>query len=133
MAIFAVRSGVQWARSSMPANTLAALNGLALDCAEGRVLGDDVDIDVAGWDETNSQIRPETIILRIRAAGGQGLVRLVGVQTNQYPGAVDIDIARPLRAADIPVAISGFHVSGLPDMSPKLRAAMDMGITLFAD
>lgn len=27
---------IQWMRSSIPANTLAALNGLALDCASGE-------------------------------------------------------------------------------------------------
>jgi radical SAM superfamily enzyme YgiQ (UPF0313 family) len=59
---------------------------------------------------------------------------LVGVQTNQFPRAVDI--ARPLRAAGIPVCIGGFHVSGclamLPDIPPDLQHAMDLGITLFA-
>ena len=33
---------IQWLRSSIPANTLATLNGLALDCAARRVLGEDV-------------------------------------------------------------------------------------------
>ena len=31
---------IQWLRSSIPSNTLATLYGLALDCAERRVLGD---------------------------------------------------------------------------------------------
>ena len=125
---------IQWWRSSIPANTLATLNGLALDCAERRVLGDDVEIRITVWDETNTRIRPEGIIAAIRAAGGRGLVGLVGVQTNQFPRAVDI--ARPLRAAGIQVCIGGFHVSGcvsmLPDMPPELKEAMDLGITLFA-
>ena len=125
---------IQWARSSIPANTLAALYGLALDCAERRVLGNDVDIRITVWDETNIRIRPDEIIERIRESGGRGLVGLVGVQTNQFPRAVDI--ARPLRAAGIPVVIGGFHVSGciamLPDLPPDLQDAMDSGITLFA-
>ncbi len=125
---------IQWWRSSIPANTLATLNGLALDCASRRVLGEDVEIAVTVWDETNTRIRPDAIIAAIRAAGGHGLVGLVGVQTNQYPRAVDI--ARPLRAAGIPVCIGGFHVSGclamLPEMPPELKEAMDLGITLFA-
>ena len=65
------------------------------------VLGDDVEIRITVWDETNTRIRPDEIIAQIRAAGGRGLVGLVGVQTNQFPRAVDI--ARPLRAAGIPV------------------------------
>jgi radical SAM superfamily enzyme YgiQ (UPF0313 family) len=125
---------IQWRRSSIPANTLAALNGLAEDCAARRVLGDDVEIRITLWDETNTRIRPEAIAAEIRRTGGRGMVGLVGVQTNQFPRAVDL--ARPLRAAGIPVVIGGFHVSGclamLPEMPPELREAMDLGITLFA-
>jgi radical SAM superfamily enzyme YgiQ (UPF0313 family) len=125
---------IQWARSSIPANTLAALNGLALDCADRWVLGEDVEMRVTAWDETNTRIRPERIIREIRRSGGRGLVALVGVQSNQFPRAMDI--ARPLRPAGIPVCIGGFHVSGciamLPDVPAELREAMDLGITLFA-
>ena len=125
---------IQWARSSIPANTLAALYGLALDCAERRVLGDHIDIRITAWDETNTRIKPPKIIQRIRENGGRGLVALVGVQTNQFPRAVDI--ARPLRAAGIPVCIGGFHVSGcvamLPDLPAELQEAIDLGIALFA-
>lgn len=125
---------IQWVRSSIPSNTLAVLNGLALDCAERDVLGDDAEIRISVYDETNTRIKPREIIRQIREAGGRGLVCLVGVQTNQFPRAVDI--ARPLRAAGVPVCIGGFHVSGciamLPDIPPELREAMDLGITLFA-
>ena len=117
---------IQWARSSIPANTLAAVYGLALDCAERRTLGDDVEIKITAWDETNTRIRPEKIIRQIRAGGGRALVGLVGVQSNQFPRAVDI--ARPLRAAGIPVCIGGFHVSGclamLPDIPADLQQAL---------
>jgi radical SAM superfamily enzyme YgiQ (UPF0313 family) len=125
---------IQWLRSTIPANTLATLNGLALDCVERRVLGDDVDMRITVWDETNTRIRPAAIIEQIRASGGRGLVGLVGVQTNQFPRAVDI--ARPLRTAGIHVCIGGFHVSGciamLPDVPSELQEAMDLGISLFA-
>ncbi len=125
---------IQWVRSSIPANTLAALYGLGLDCSDRRVLGPDVEIRITAWDETNTRIRTDRIIDEIRGAGGKGLVALVGVQTNQFPRAVDI--ARPLIAAGVPVAIGGFHVSGclamLPDMPDDLRDAMALGITLFA-
>src|SRR5438067_283279 len=125
---------IQWARSSIPANTLAAVYGLARDCATRHVLGDNVEIRITTWDETNTRIRPERMIRQIRADGGHALVGLVGVQTNQFPRAVDI--ARPLRAAGIPVCIGGFHVSGclamLPDLPADLREAMDLGISLFA-
>src|SRR5437773_4046411 len=125
---------IQWARSSIPANTLAAVYGLALDCAERRALGAAVEIKITAWDETNTRIRPEKIIRQIRAGGGRALVGLVGVQTNQFPRA--LDIARPLRAAGIPVCIGGFHVSGclamLPQRPPEIEEALALGISLFA-
>ena len=125
---------IQWYRSAIPSNTLAALNGLLCDCIARRVLGDDVDIRVASYDETNSRIKPESIIRQIRTDGGRGLVCMVGVQSNQFPRA--LDIARPLRAAGVQVCIGGFHVSGcvamLPDLPPDIQEAQDLGISLFA-
>lgn len=123
---------IQWLRSAFPSNTLAVLYGLALDCHERRVLGEDVDIVVTALDETNTRIRPERIARRL--ASGPGLVALVGVQSNQFPRA--LDLARPLRAAGIQVCIGGFHVSGclamLPELPAELRQALDLGISLFA-
>jgi len=46
---------IQWARSVLPSNTLATLYGLALDCVEKRVLGEDVDIALTAYDETNTR------------------------------------------------------------------------------
>ena len=47
---------IQWAKSQIPPNSLAALYGLALDCAERRVLGEDVEIRLSAYDETNTVI-----------------------------------------------------------------------------
>jgi radical SAM superfamily enzyme YgiQ (UPF0313 family) len=125
---------IQWFRSIMPSNSLAALYGLAIDAADRQVLGADVAIDVSPFDETNTRIKPSKIIARFRRHGGFGLVGLVGVQSNQFPRAMDI--ARPLRAAGVPVVIGGFHVSGcfsmLPDVQPDIQEAIDLGIALFA-
>ena len=80
----------------------------------------------------SSRIR--RIIRRFQRNGAHGLVCLVGVQTNQFPRA--LDIARQLRAAGIQVAIGGFHVSGclamLPELPPDLREAQALGVCLFA-
>ncbi|HWW14919.1 MAG TPA: radical SAM protein [Candidatus Dormibacteraeota bacterium] len=123
---------IQWFRSAIPSNTLAVLNGLALDCRDRRVLGDDVEIEVSAFDETNTRIKPERIARQLR--GGRGMVAMVGVQSNQFPHAMDL--ARPLRAAGVPVCIGGFHVSGclsmLPELPSELKEAMDLGISLFA-
>ena len=101
---------IQWVRSEVPSNSLAVLYGLALDCRARRILGDAVDIEIRTIDEIHHRVRPGRIISDIRGNGGKGLVAIVGVQSNQYPRA--LDIARPLRTAAIPVCIGGFHVSG---------------------
>jgi len=125
---------IQWFRSVMPSNSLAALYGLAMDAAERQVLGPDVSIDVTPIDETNTRIKPNKIIANFKRNGGFGLVALVGVQSNQFPRAVDI--ARPLRIAGVPVVIGGFHVSGclsmLAEMQPDIQEALDLGVSLFA-
>jgi radical SAM superfamily enzyme YgiQ (UPF0313 family) len=123
---------IQWLRSPVPSNSLASLSGLAKDCAERRILGD-VDIDVHVYDETNIRIRPKRLATMIEAAGS-GLVMLVGVQSNQFPRA--LDIARPLRDRGIQVCVGGFHVSGVLSLLDGVDADLDraraMGVSLFA-
>jgi radical SAM superfamily enzyme YgiQ (UPF0313 family) len=124
---------IQWYRSAIPSNSLAALYGLARDCAQRRILGEDVELDIHTFDETNTRILPEKIARMIEKAGA-GMVMLVGVQSNQFPRA--LDIARPLRARGIQVGLGGFHVSGtismLKGIDPDLDQARAMGISLFA-
>ena len=121
---------IQWLRSAIPSNSLAVMRGLAEDCRARGVIGGD--FDIVALDETNTRVRPERIAAELREGGG--LVCLVGVQSNQFPRAVDI--ARRLRAAGAQVAIGGFHVSGclamLPDLPEDLRSAQALGIALFA-
>jgi radical SAM superfamily enzyme YgiQ (UPF0313 family) len=124
---------IQWFRSAIPSNSLAVVHGLAQDCKERRALGDDVEIVLSAMDEDNTRVRPKKIAAQL--AGKAALVVLVGVQSNQFPRA--LDIARPLRAAGIQVCLGGFHVSGclsmLPDVvTPEIKEAMDLGISLFA-
>jgi len=125
---------IQWVWSDIPSNTMAVLNGLALDCNERRVLGENVDIKITASDETNTRIKTKQIIRAIKASGGKGLVALIGVQSNQFPRAVDI--ARPLRDAGIPVCIGGFHTSGclamLPEVPADIKEAWELGISIFA-
>jgi Radical SAM superfamily len=125
---------IRWWRAMIPSNSLAALYGIAADCAERRVLGPDVAIDIESIDETNTRINVPALLARFRRYGDFGIVALVGVQSNQYPRA--LDIARPFREAGIPVAIGGFHVSGCLSMldgrAVELDACRDMGIAMFA-
>jgi tRNA A37 methylthiotransferase MiaB len=118
----------------IPSNSLATLCGLALDCANRNVLGADVAMDIEPIDEMVTRIDIPSIIARFRRNDNFGLVALVGVQSNQYPRA--LDLARPLRSAGIQVAIGGFHVSGclamLDGRAVELDACRSLGVAMFA-
>jgi radical SAM superfamily enzyme YgiQ (UPF0313 family) len=124
---------IQWYRSAIPSNSLAVLYGLAKACAEEKQLGEDIELEIHGFDETNTRIDPRRIA-RLLAGADITLVMLVGVQSNQFPRA--LDIARPLRRQGIRVGIGGFHVSGtiamLAEPDPDVRRAQEMGVFLFA-
>ncbi len=125
---------IRWWRAIIPSNSLASLYGIARDCIDRRVLGPDVEVDVEAVDEFSKRIDIPGLIRRFADHGNFGLVALVGVQSNQYPRA--LDLARPLRAAGIPVAIGGFHVSGCLSMldgeAVGLDACRELGISMFA-
>src|SRR3984957_10583048 len=125
---------IRWWRAMTPSNSLAAVYGIAADCAERRVLGPDVDIDIEVIDETNTRVDIPALRSRFQSHGDFGCVALIGVQSNQYPRA--LDIARPFRAAGIAVALGGFHVSGCLSMldgrAVELDECRDMGIAMFA-
>ena len=125
---------IQWWKAWIPSNSMACLHAIASDCAEKRVLGEDVAIEVDAYDEMNIKIPVERIAARIQQPGHGGVVCLVGVQSNQFPRAMAI--ARRFRSKGVAVAIGGFHVSGclamLKTLTPELVEARDLGIILFA-
>ena len=125
---------IQWLKSWIPSNTLACINGLTRDAAERSALGSDVEFVINAYDEMNTVIPVADIIRRFKNGGGCGVVFFVGVQSNQFPRAMDI--ARQLLDENIQVAIGGFHTSGciamLPELPDELKEATGMGITLFA-
>ncbi len=124
---------IQWFRSAIPSNSLAVLYGLTQECAAQKVLGEDVVFEIHAFDETNTDIQPEKLAALIKKAGS-GMVMLVGVQSNQFPRA--LDLSAQFRARGIQVAIGGFHVSGtmamLKDRDPHVQKALDLGVSLFA-
>ena len=125
---------IQWWRAWVPSNSMACLYGIARDCAQRKVLGDDVAIEVDAYDEMNTKIPIGKISGRIKQPGHDGIVCLVGVQSNQYPRA--LAIARQFRARGVKVALGGFHVSGILSMlkepTPELEEAVKLGVALFA-
>src|SRR5271156_5578095 len=124
---------IQWWLSPIPSNSLASVYGLLAACAEEQALGPDVAIEIEAYDECNKIIDVKAASRRIKA-DGQGFVGLVGVQSNQFPRA--LDLARSFRAEGVPVVIGGFHVSGcismLPELPPDLKEAEALGVILYA-
>ncbi|MBN9673952.1 radical SAM protein [Labrenzia aggregata] len=123
---------LQWWKAWIPSNSMACLYSIARDCAQRSTLGPDTDISVNAFDEMTMRVPLEEIAGKTRNKGG--IVCLVGVQSNQFPRA--LDIARQLRSQDVTVIMGGFHVSGclsmLKDTPADLQEALDMGVVLFA-
>jgi len=124
---------IQWRRSTIPSNSLASVYGLLADCASDSALGPEVEIETEVYDECNTVLDIPAISRRIKSAGS-GFVALVGVQSNQFPRA--LDIGRQFRARGVTVAVGGFHVSGcismLPELPPDLKEAQALGMILYA-
>src|SRR5437764_10918032 len=70
---------IRWWRAMIPSNSLAAVYGIAADCAERQVLGPDVAIDIEVIDETNTRIDVPTLLARFRINSNFVLVSLTGV------------------------------------------------------
>jgi radical SAM superfamily enzyme YgiQ (UPF0313 family) len=113
---------IRFWKGVLPSNTLNVLHGLTDDVKERHVFGD-LPIEVTTFDETAEKVPLKKIIRWSREPKTRLLVCLVGVQTNQFPRAVDM--ARILRAKGIPVIIGGFHTSGtinmLGDQEPDIQ------------
>jgi radical SAM superfamily enzyme YgiQ (UPF0313 family) len=124
---------IRWAFAPIPSNSLASVYGLARDCDERNVLGDNVDIQMHAIDETNTTVHHKKLIRMVQQDGGKALIALIGVQSNQFPRAVDL--AQPFLAAGLPVCIGGFHVSGchsmLDELPEEIVQAQAQGISIF--
>src|SRR3954451_9379744 len=72
---------IRWWRAMIPSNSLAAVYGIALDCAERCVLGSSIAIDIEVIDETNTYVDVPALLARFRTNGNFGLIGLVGVQS----------------------------------------------------
>jgi radical SAM superfamily enzyme YgiQ (UPF0313 family) len=105
------RFGVQ------PNNTLTVLT--ALNEAFNRKYSSErnVRLETVIWDEIcDGVVSPDTIKAikeKAQADGVELLVGLAGVQSNQYPRGRDL--ALQFKAAQVPVMMGGFHVSGYPE------------------
>jgi radical SAM superfamily enzyme YgiQ (UPF0313 family) len=118
-------------RGVLPSNTLACLYGLTEEVKRRKLLGE-VKIDVELLDEAIHKIPVTKIARRNCRKDTKVLVCLAGVQTNQFPRA--IDLALQFREAGVTVLLGGFHVSGMLAMFPTIPAdiqhLMDCGVTI---
>lgn len=117
-------------RGILPSNTLACLKSLTESVARSGELGG-IQVQVEAYDDSVQRL-PMRRILRDARRGQRTVVGFVGVQSNQFARAADL--AKVFRAADVPVLIGGFHVSGqlamFPEPSHELRELLDIGVTL---
>ncbi len=125
---------IRWRWSSVPSNSLASLYSISEQVRSSGILGPDLDIPIDVYDETNIKIPIKKIIRQFSEPGATGVVCMVGVQTNQFPRAVDL--SRSFRAAGITTIIGGFHLSGslsmLDEIPDDIQKAMADGITMVA-
>ena len=113
---------IRFWKGVLPSNTLNVLHGLTEDIKARQVFGS-LPIEVTTFDETAEKIPLAKIIRWSKTPGTKLLVCLVGVQTNQFPRA--LDMTRIFRAEDITVIMGGFHTSGtinmLSDQEPDIQ------------
>ena len=109
------------------------MNGLALDCKERRVLGDDVDIEISALDETNTRVRPDRIARRLRRRKWHGRAGRRAVESISARHGYRARLARRGRSRSASAASTFPAVSRCcPSLTPELKEAMDLGISLFA-
>lgn len=120
---------IRFWRGVLPSNTLNVLNGLTEAVKERKVLGN-VAVEISRFDETAEKVPVKRIIRWSRQRGTKVVVGLVGVQTNQYPRA--LDMGREFRAAGLDVIMGGFHTSGtinmMSDQEPDIQELVREGI-----
>ncbi len=118
---------IRFWKGVLPSNTLNVLHGLTVDVARRRILGD-IEIQVETFDETTEKVPVKKIVAWARRPATKLVVGLVGVQTNQFPRA--LDLGREFRAHGIDVLMGGFHTSGTINMLSEQEADIQ---TLFRE
>src|ERR1700752_4583681 len=89
---------IRFWKGVLPSNTLNVLHGLTDDVKRRGALGN-IDLEVVTFDETAEKLPVNKIIRWGRSFRTKLLVCLVGVQTNQFPRA--LDLAKQFRAEGI--------------------------------
>ena len=122
---------IRFWKGVLPSNTLNVLHGLTEDIKTRRVFGT-LPIEVTTFDETAEKVPTQKLSAGAKSRARSLLVCLVGVQTNQFPRAMDM--ARTFSAENITVIMGGFHTSGtinmLGDQEPDIQELFREGICI---
>jgi Radical SAM superfamily len=113
-------------------NTLTQIGTLVRDLVNDPFF-QGIQFNIRKIDEAIEWIPVKEIVHQSKVPGVKSIVMLVGVQTNQFPRA--LDIASKFLPHGIPVLIGGFHVSGMIAMigvTRDLKNAISQGVTLVA-
>src|SRR3970040_2225890 len=104
---------IRFWKGVLPSNTLNVLRGLTEDVKQRRGFGG-MGIPVGAFDEEGGKIALKKLIRCSPPPDTKLILCLVGVQTNQFPRA--LELGRKFRAHGIDVVIGGFHTSGTVNM-----------------
>ncbi len=122
---------IRFWKGVLPSNTLSVLNGLTEDVKKRGVF-DPLKIEIVTYDEVAQKIPVKKIIRWSRQPSVKLVVGLVGVQTNQFPRA--LELGKQFRAAGIDVIMGGFHTSGtinmLGDQEPEIQELRKQSISI---
>ena len=122
---------IRFWKGVLPSNTLSVLNGLTEDIKRRGLFGD-IEFAVDTFDETTEKVPVKKIVQWSRRPATKLIVCLVGVQTNQFPRA--LDLGKEFRAHGIDVIIGGFHTSGTVNMlspqEPDIQELIHEGIVV---
>ena len=103
---------LRFLKGVLPSNSLAAMYALTKQALKDEALpvADSIIkvLDDAIWNQR--VVNPEALVAKYDDGRTDVVVGLVGVQSNQFPRAVDL--ARRFKTAGASVVIGGFHVSG---------------------
>ncbi|MCP4254269.1 MAG: radical SAM protein [Candidatus Scalindua sp.] len=125
---------ISWFRGVLVSNSMAVMNALTEHAENTKVLGSDVEIITHYYDETVRRIQVKRLAREVQSGSDRAVVCMVGVQTNQFPRAVDL--GKEFMVCGLNVMIGGFHVSGslqmLPRVPDEIQEGLDAGITMVA-
>lgn len=124
---------IRYRKGVLPSNTLGVLAALAQRAFDEKLLGAHVHTQLAIFDDVVHVINVHKMAKRYLGKNKRAVVCFCGVQSNQFPRAMDL--AKSFKEAGFEVMVGGFHVSGIIATSPngipeEIQTVMDQGITV---